>query len=356
MEVLTGRSLTAQGCSQQIRRPQREGKGLSFRCVVDVNRSMPATTAIPRELTLGPFTSTRARELGISEKVLRGSRFTRLLPRVWVFVGHLMTHLDWIVAAELALPDRAQCSHVTRIQRLGLKHGPPTPLHFTIAGDHHLELPDVFLHRTEVLPPLDESGVAPAAAFIGLAASARLIDIIRVGDWLLHHRHMTTNEVVEVARRDMWRPGARQALAVVRHLDGRSRSLPESETRSVLVFAGLPVPEVNRELAADGRVVAIGDLVYLLWRLVVEYEGSHHHLDRRQWTGDIDRYSWFRENDLRYVQVTKEKLARPRALVSEVYRHLLVGGYDGAAPTFGPRFASLFAPVPASGRWAGVQT
>ena len=260
-----------------------------------------------------------------------------------------MTHLDWIVAAELALPDRAHCSHVTRIQRLGLDHGPKTPLHFSIAGDHHLDLPDVFLHRTEVLPPVDASGVVPTAAFIGLASTARLIDLIKVGDWMLHHQHMTTNGLVEQAHRDLWRPGARQALAVVGHLNSQSRSLPESETRAVLVFAGLPVPEVNRELVMDGRVFAIGDLVYLLWRLVVEYEGSHHQLDRHQWTGDIDRYACFRESGLRYLQVTKEKLARPRTLVSEVYRQLILGGYDGPQPTFGTRWHSLFAPVTVRG-------
>ena len=314
-----------------------------------LNRGMPQTSVVPRELMLGPFTSRRAHELGVSEKVLRGSRFRRLLPRVWVTNDHAMTHLDWIMAAELALPDRAQCSHVTRIQRLGLDHGSTTPLHFSIAGDHHLDLPDVFLHRTEVLPPVDAAGVVPAAAFIGLASTARLIELIKVGDWMLHHRHMTTNGLVELAHRDLWRPGARQALAVVGHLNGQSRSLPESETRAVLAFAGLPVPEVNRELVMNGRVVAIGDLVYLLWRLVVEYEGSHHQLDRRQWTADIDRYACFRESGLRYVQVTKETLARPRTLVSEVYRQLILGGYDGPQPTFGTRWHSLFAPVAVRG-------
>lgn len=285
--------------------------------------------------------------------MLRGKRFRRLFPRVWVHIDHVMTGLDWIAAATLAMPARAQLSHITRIQALGLDFGATKPLRFTVAGDLHLDLDDIFLHRTEVLPPLDDVGVTPAAAFIQYCADARMIDAIKVGDWLLHGRHMTLLEVAELARRDHWRPGARQVRRVLHHLDGGSRSLKESETRAVLVFSGLPKPDVNRDVRnGRGELLGYGDLVYLLWKLLVEYEGRQHLTDLSQWNSDIDRYQDFRDDGWRYVQVTNEKLDTPKKLVAEVYRQLVSGGYDGPAPVFGDRWAALFAPIRSSGELA----
>jgi hypothetical protein len=275
--------------------------------------------------------------------MLNGMRYKRLFPRVWVLSDYSMSDLDWIAAADMSMPDRAQLSHITRIQALGLDFGSSKPFHFTVAGDLHLDIDDIFLHRTEVLPPLDGVGVTPAAAFIQYCADARMIDAIKVGDWLLHRRLMTVLEVGELARRDQWRPGANKVRRVIPHLEAGARSLKESESRAVLVFSGLPKPEVNKDVRdVSGNLIGCGDLVYLLWKLLVEYEGRQHLTDLGQWNTDIDRYRGFRDEDWRYVQVTNEKLETPKKFVSEVYSQLVRGGYDGPAPTFGPRWKSLF--------------
>jgi len=304
---------------------------------------MPPTPVIPAALRHSPFHVHEARRLGLTERQLRGSSWRRLFPRVWVHANHLMTQVDWIAAAALAMPDRAQLSHLSRIHALGLDFGPVKPLQFTVAGDLHLDLDGIFLHRTEVLPPLDDAGVTPAAAFLQYCADARMIDAIKVGDWLLHRRHMSVLEAAELARRDHWRPGARPVRRVLPLLDAGARSLTESETRAVLVFSGLPTPEVNKDVRnAGGELLGCGDLVYLLWRLLVEYEGRQHLTDLRQWNSDIDRYRGFRDEGWRYVQVTNEKLETPKKLVAEVYGQLVRGGYDGPPPVFGTRWSSLF--------------
>ena len=64
------------------------------------------------------------------------------------------------------------------------------------------------------MPAVDEVGVSPAAAFIQFCATARLIDAIVVGDWLLYREHLSLIEISELARREDWRPGAYQALKV----------------------------------------------------------------------------------------------------------------------------------------------
>lgn len=315
---------------------------------------MPSPIPVPESIRSRPFTAAEARAAGVSEKVLRGHRFRRLFARVWVCVDHSMTRLDWITAATLAAPSRAQLSHISRLQALGLDFGPEEPYHFTVAGDLHIALDDMFVHRTQVLPPLDDVGVTPATAFLQLCATARMIDAIKVGDWLLHHRHMALVEVVELAHRDDWRPGAAEVLRVVPYLDPASRSLKESETRAVVIFSGLPKPEVNVDLVVDGRWLGCVDLLFRIWLLVLEYEGRQHAETSEQFAKDITRYAGFREESVAYLQVTNDMLRAPRQLVRRVHGMLAARGYDGGPPLFADRWASLFVPIAARGGGAAA--
>jgi hypothetical protein len=308
---------------------------------------MPIAALVPDALRHRPFTTAEAHALGVTSYMLGGRSWMRLFPRVWVHAQHVMTDSDWITAAALAMPGRARLSHLTRLRALGLDHGSLRPFEFTVRGDLHLDLDDIFLHRTEVLPPLDDVGVTPGAAFLQYCATARMIDAVVVGDWLLRGGHMTVLEVAELSRHDSWRPGAHQVRRVLPHLDAASRSLKESETRVVLVFARLPRPEVNVDVHDPyGQFLGCGDLVYRLWKVLVEYEGRQHLGDLGQWSVDIDRYAGFRDDGWRYVQVTKEKLDKPRTVVTAVYAQLVRGGYDGPPPVFGDRWNALFRPIP----------
>ena len=286
----------------------------------------------------------RAEELGVTRRVLE-RRFVRLHPRVWCHPEHELTPDDRVRAATLALPDRARLTGISRIQQLGLDFGPRRPIRFVIRGDHHLALDGIFLHRTKHLPPHDDVGVIPEAAFIALCAEARVIDAIKVGDWLLRHRHITKGSARALALRELWRAGAHEANWILEHLDGRARSLRESELRAVLMFAGMPRPELNVPLDEGPDHQVIGDLVYPEWTSVVEYEGAQHQEDRAQYVVDLGRYAFMRRRNLGYVQVTHEKLRHPRTLVGEVYALLVNRGYDGPPPMFGERWDCLFARV-----------
>lgn len=297
---------------------------------------------IPPSLQSGPFDRTTAQAHGVTSRMLQGKRFVRVHHDVWRLAEHAMTDDDWVTAARLALPAGARLTGITRLQQLGLDFGPRRPIRFVVDRDLHLALDGVFLHRTKRLPPTDEVGVTVAAAYVSYCARARVIDAIKVGDWLLHHGHTTLDEIRSLALSALWRHGADEAIWILEHLNGRSRSLMESETRSILTFAALPAPEVNVPVDVREQVQVIGDLVYRRWRTVVEYEGSHHQEDRSQYNADLDRYGLMRSADVRYVQVTKERINHPKTLVGEVYRTLLAGGYDGPAPTFGAHWESLF--------------
>jgi hypothetical protein len=291
------------------------------------------------------FSRREALASGMTPRQLDGKFLLRLFPRVYVERSHELTALDRIAAAGLAMPDRAQLSHVSRIQALGLRIDEIYPVHFTIAGDLHLDLDDVVLHRTEVLPPLDEVGVTPAAAFVQYCAKATLLEVIKVGDWLLHHRHMTNAEVAELARLQHWRPGAWQARQVLPLLDAGARSVQESEVRVRVEAAGLPRPEVNVRLEVDGDLLGIGDLLLRCVMLVLEYEGRQHAESARQFNRDIERYASFRRNAVEYLQITRETSGRPKVMVQRVYTRMVELGYDGPPPVFGARWHQLNQPI-----------
>lgn len=297
-----------------------------------------------RLLPNGPFTRRRALAAGISSRMLQGDGFVRLYPRVWRRKAHVMTEADWVRAAQLALPEDARLTGISRIRALGLDYGPRRPLHFVVARDLHLDFEGVFLHRTEAMPPLDDVGVCVEAAFLAYCVRCRVIDAIKVGDWLLHNGHMDLARLKDLALAQQWRDGADETLWILEHLDPDSWSLKESETRAVLVFAGLPRPECNRQLHEITQRVVIVDMLYREPQpgVAVEFEGGQHRDDQDQYERDIGRYALMRSAGVSYVQVTNAKLQQPRKVVNEVHRELVAHGYDGPVPLFGERWQTLF--------------
>lgn len=278
--------------------------------------------------------------------MLQHQRFESVFPSVYRLRGVELTSRQWIDAARQALPSDARISHATALWSLGLELGQLKPMHFTVARDLHLAIDDIVLHRTEVMPPSDDRAVSVEAAFVGAAVSLRLIDVIAAGDWLLNREYLTRSSVAEFIERDGWRPGTAVVREALAWMDGRSRSIKESETRSVLVGAGLSAPELNLDVF-DGRGVFLGcgDLVYRRWKVLVEYEGRQHAMDPTQFASDIDRYARWRADGWEYLQVTQTSLASPRLLVRRVHRLLANRGYDGPEPIFGARWDRLFAPA-----------
>jgi hypothetical protein len=297
---------------------------------------------IPPELRCAPFTRAQALAWGVSKSMLQGKRFVRIHPGVWRHVDLEMSHEVRIEAARLALPPTARTTGLTRLQQLGLDFGPRIPVRYVVEGDHHLAIDGVFLHRAKLMPPTDDVGATPTAAFVACCARVRVIDAIRIGDWLLHRNHMTLQSLRDFIVMQPWRRGVNEAAWVMEHLDGNSRSLKESETRSLITFAGLPAPESNPAIAVTETLTILVDLWFEQWRCALEYEGSHHQTDRAQYVADIDRYTLMRRAQIDYRQITKERLNAPRNLVRMVHQLLVDNGYDGPPPDFGTAWERLF--------------
>jgi len=252
-----------------------------------------------------------------------------------------MTWEDNVEAARLALPSSARTTGATRLRQLGFSMGSGWPLHFVVEGDLHLELGGVFLHRTVKMPPCDDVGVSVEAAFVAFCADARLIDAIKMGCVLLNKQRLDLDLLDEILTDEKWRRGVPETAYVLPFLDARCRSMTEAELLSYVVFAGLPMPDVNVAIEVAPGVERTPDLRFAHYEQVVEYEGRQHQDDRGQYVSDIDRYALYRRNNVPYELVTKERLRSPKATVRLIHRALVDRGYDGPPPHFGEHWDTL---------------
>ncbi len=300
---------------------------------------------VPEEFRARPFTREEALASGITRGVLQGRQFRRVHESVYCHAGHEPSFADRVTAARLALPPDALTTGITRIQELGIDHGPRAPLHFVVQGDLHLVIDGVFLHRTVKTPPNAEGRVEPAAAFVAYCADARLIDAIKVGCELLRIEELDLALLDQILNEEKWRRGAVEAAFVLPHLTDRCRSMPEAELLAYVIAAGLPHPEVNTGVELSSGVVVTPDLWWSSLCAAAEYEGSQHQEDRGQYNADIDRYAAYRRHDVAYELVTKERLRTPKSVIRTIYAMLIARGYDGPPPEFGTAWVALVQPL-----------
>ncbi|AXT83829.1 hypothetical protein C6I20_00540 [Aeromicrobium sp. A1-2] len=303
--------------------------------------------AIPPHLLDGPFRVADAVGSGLPEDVLRGARFTRLLRGVYVRAGHPMNLPTWLRAALLVLPADAVVSHVTAMHLYGLDVGPAWPLHFSTNGSTHTRHQQLRLHRRKGrLTPHDIRGLpvtGPDRTLVDIATKVGLVELIQAIEWMLHQRLTTLDELVSYAH--------------ARHLDGVRRVrrlLPlvrvgvesplETVVRLMIVFARLPEPECNVQIrSTDGRFLARGDLVYLRWKVLVEYDGWQHERDGGQRQHDRERRERLEAEGWRVIVVTAEDLKDKAEVVRRIHAALAQRGYAGSAPVLSIMWTRWFA-------------
>jgi hypothetical protein len=132
---------------------------------------------------------------------------------------------------------------------------------------------------------------------------------------------------------------ARTAVTLVRE---RVDSPRESWLRLCLVLAGMPMSECNLIIGDHRGPIGRVDLVYIAYKLIIEYEGDQHRTDRNQWNRDIDRQEDFARDNWMLIRVTSEQARWPRQVVRAVDQALRANGYDGPAPEFSELWVSLF--------------
>ena len=298
---------------------------------------------LPDNIAGRPFSRSEARDVGLTSRSLDGYRFVRLFPEVYGLRSLVLSQVQWIDAAVLAVPAEAFLSHVTRIQRLDIGIGRPTPFHFTIGKDLHLDIPRIMLHRTKVLPSRDGTSLGVEAAFVGAGCNVNVLQLIMIGDWLLRDGHTSIDALAREVIASRRRPGAAKARRALGFLRTGAESAKESETRAIICAAALPEPELNVKLHDAAGFIGRVDMLFPDWRVIVEYEGRQHADSLHQWNKDLWRYERLERAGYVVIRVTQEMLRRPRELICRIHAILVERCFVGSAPTFGPLWRSLFA-------------
>lgn len=182
---------------------------------------------------------------------------------------------------------------------------------------------------------------SPEHCWLRAASTLNLLELVTAGDWLIRRRRTTVAQLNSAVRGHSGR-GVVAARAAVKLVRERVDSPRETWLRLCLVLAGLPEPECNLIIGNDHGPMGRVDLVYLAFRLIIEYEGDQHRTDRNQWNHDIDRHEDFTRDHWTLIRVTSERARWPRQVVRAVYHALTPNGYQGPPPHFDQLWSSLF--------------
>jgi hypothetical protein len=296
---------------------------------------------IPPALNGQPFRTVDAYALGVSLKTLQGSRFRRIAKGVYVAAATADTHRLRVRGAMLALPPSTIATGVTGLQLLGVDVGPEVPMVFASTHPRPVRRREVTVIRVKQLPPHRDGIAAPEHCWLVAASTLNLLDLVTAGDWLIRCRRTGLVQLQSAVQEYSGR-GVVLARTAVKLVRERVDSPRETWLRLCLVLAGLPMPECNLVIGDDQGPIGRVDLVYLAYRLIIEYEGDQHRTDRNQWNRDIDRQEFFTRDHWTLMRITSERARWARQLVRAVYQALKANGYDGPPPVFDELWASLF--------------
>lgn len=126
------------------------------------------------------------------------------------------------------------------------------------------------------------------------------------------------------------RPGVAMLAEILPILTARADSPPESRIRYRFLLAGLPTVAVNEEIYdAQGMFIALPDLAFRRYRMVIDYEGDHHRTDRVQWQKDIARVPRLEAANWHSTRVSAQDLRDSRELICRIRRLLRERGWIG---------------------------
>ena len=289
----------------------------------------------------GPFRADRARAAGITRNVLSGPRFQRIGHGLYLPATGDPSLASRAAAALMVLPRDAVLTGLTALHLHGVGVGEPLPIRAVTATRTQTRRAEIRLTRAQQLPPSRHRVATPVAAWLAACSDFDLLDAVAAGDWLVFRKLVTVHVLRESATAYMGR-GCRLARRAAALVVEKVESPRETQLRLALVLAGLPVPRCNITLGTDEYAVGRVDMLYEEFKVLLEYDGDWHRLDRSQWNLDLDRNDAFADEGYLTVRVTAARMRRPREVVRRVHAKLVERGYRGPAPVFNDEWRRLF--------------
>ena len=282
---------------------------------------------------LSPFRGSRAIAAGlVTPRVLRGPRYRRLFPDVYVGERVLLTSSVLSRAAFVLVDGQGVVAGYSSAELLGASSARPgAPAEVLMLDGRprrpRRPVPGLVVHR-DVLGPGEtvcRGGVlmtdAVRTAFDLIRWAPDLVEKVTAFDALAFHCGVTVEAVRALARLHLGAHHTRGLDRVLDLADGRAESPMESRIRVAVVLDGLPAPVVQHVVEVDGRRYRL-DLAYPDLMLAIEYDGHEHrgqqraHADLRR-EADLARQGW---RILRFDALTV--LQHPGFVVAEVRAEL----------------------------------
>ena len=304
-------------------------------------------TPIPEVLRKRPFTRAEARAHGLTDGALASRRFVRVFRGVYICADVQPDFATYLQAARL-ITGGAPATHVTGLRYYGVEIGRMFPLRFAGTNIRDPEHRDIHVIRRMRVAEYEGEALRPEQCWVDACLDLDLVDAVIAADWLLHLGVTTLRRLrLFVESTDNWE-GIRKARLALPYVRENVRSPRETLTRLLFVLAGLPEPDqCNLDVYEGDRFLGCGDLVWLVFMLVVEYDGRQHADDPNQWNHDLDRVQGFDDAGWRFYRVTNRRLRTPREVVRRVHKELVERGYTGPEPDFSAEWSRLFERRPA---------
>lgn len=299
---------------------------------------MPVTYDLPDDLRDVPFTTATARRVGLGRGLLAGRRFRHLFRGVWISADVEITFRVLLSAALLALPPDVVVSHTSAMRLYGLepRTGRHPHLEFSTTRSHVTRHRGIVLHRRQRrISTIELDGfrvTAPERTFVDCAGRLSFVELVQLGDWLIHTGRSSFDALVAYAL-DRHLHGVRRARRAVAYVRENVESPMVTIIRLMLVFARLPEPACNVALLdEDGSFLGRGDLVLREWKVLIEYDGWHHERTADQRQQDIRRRERIEAAGWIVIVITLGDLGRAHEIPWRVHRAIKARGYTGRPP------------------------
>ena len=250
-----------------------------------------------------PFTVADARTAGISRWRLEGPAFQRLLTGVYVGSDVTVTVPVVAAAALLVSPPGTVLSHHTAAVLWGAVVPHSSDVHVSVPDGRRLVGEGLRAHRPTSRPVADlRRGLpvtSPERTFLDLAAELGLVDLVVLGDSLVHRR-VTSPDAIRAAASGHRGRGARLARRAADLVRVGAESAMESRLRMLVVLSGLPEPVTQHPVQTPRGVYRL-DLAWPSVRVALEYDGRHHVERESQWGRDLGRREALESDGWRFV-------------------------------------------------------
>jgi hypothetical protein len=309
---------------------------------------MTAAHPVPEHLRHRPFTTREALSSGLTAQSLRGARFRQVFRGVHVCADLEMSLHTRLAAALMVLPAGTVVSHLSAMRLLGFDGARQRPeIELSTRSTAVSTLRGVRLHRRQALIHAEQrDGLLVTTAertFVDCALSLSFVQLVMFGDGLVHQGLASPPSLRRFAD-DHHLHGVLRARRASRWVVAGSESPRETMLRLMLAFARLPFPLCNHDIVdGDGRFLARGDLVFVRWKVLVEYDGRHHETDPQQWRSDRGRRERLEAEGWRVIVIAAADLEDPAAVPWRVHAALVQRGYVGPAPVLSDQWRRWFA-------------